>query len=78
MLIKKSSKNQVTLPKAVADLFPDTRYFEIKVEGGEIHLRPVTVRPYGETREQVRDKIEQLGLSEKDVTEAVMWARDRE
>ena len=34
MLAKKTSKNQLTLPKEVADKFPGTDYFDVRVEGG--------------------------------------------
>lgn len=35
MLVKLTSKNQLTLPKAVLDKLPEATYFEIEAEGGE-------------------------------------------
>jgi hypothetical protein len=71
MLAKKTSKNQITLPKAVADLFPDATYFDISAEEGRIVLVPV--RPDGANR--VRAKLADLGIGESDVDDAIAWAR---
>src|SRR3989304_5593247 len=48
MLAKKTAKNQVTLPKEIADRFPDTVYFDVRVEGRKITLRPVRIETEGE------------------------------
>ncbi len=40
-LTKRTSKNQVTIPKAVADQFPGVEHFEVSVERGRIILSPV-------------------------------------
>ena len=45
MLAKKTSKNQLTLPKEVAEKFPGTDYFDVRVEGRVIELRPVRIEP---------------------------------
>jgi len=71
MLAKKTSKNQITLPKAIASRFPDTEYFDVREENGRIVLAPV--RP--SRAEEVRDKLAKLGISEADVDDAVRWAR---
>ena len=71
MLAKKTSKNQLTLPKKVADQFPDAEYFDVGVEQGRIVLRPVSLR----TAADVRERLEKLGVSHKDVRDAVAWAR---
>jgi hypothetical protein len=73
VLAKKTSKNQVTLPKKVVDQFPGIDYFEVRTGGGAIHLYPVDVN--GASR--VRDKLESLGISDRDVQKAVTWARRR-
>lgn len=73
MLAKKTSKNQITLPKAVVGKFPDVEYFDVQAEKGRIVLLPVTIgRP-----DAVRAKLEGLGISEQDVEDAVSWARKR-
>ncbi len=75
MLAKKTSKNQITLPKAIAERFPDVEYFDIRVAGAKILLAPAKIVPVGPTLERVREKMKQLGIAEKDVSEAVRWAR---
>jgi len=46
MLVKRSRKNQVALPKAVLDragLGPEDVYFSVVYKGGAIILRPVEI-----------------------------------
>lgn len=74
MLAKLTSKNQLTLPKAVVSQFPGARYFQVKAENGRIVLVPARVS----SMDSVWDKIEGLGITEKDVESAVQWARGRE
>jgi bifunctional DNA-binding transcriptional regulator/antitoxin component of YhaV-PrlF toxin-antitoxin module len=73
MLAKKTSKNQLTLPKAVVANYPDVDYFDVRDEDGRIVLVPL--RP--SRADEVRDKLAQLGLSEQDVDAAVTWAREQ-
>ena len=77
MLAKKTSKNQLTLPKDVVKEFPDTEYFDVRVKGRKIVLTPVTISPEIDSLERVRDKMERLGIEEKDVEEAIKWARKK-
>jgi hypothetical protein len=77
MLAKKTSKNQLTLPKEIVKAFPDVEYFEINVQDGKILLTPVKITP-ASTLQQVKDKIEKLGLTEKDIDDAIKWARREE
>lgn len=73
MLAKKTSKNQITLPKAVIVKFPDVEYFDVKTEKGRIVLLPVTIgRP-----DAVRAKLADLGIAERDIEDAVAWARKK-
>ena len=71
MLAKLTSKNQITLPKAAVSKVDAAEYFEVTVEKGRIVLTPVRVQQ----AQAVRDKLEQLGITEQDVEEAVAWAR---
>lgn len=71
MLAKLTSKNQITLPKAVAQAFPGAEYFEVQAEGGRIVLTPVRIG----RADAVRDKLAALGIVEEDVAAAVAWAR---
>jgi hypothetical protein len=75
MLAKKTSKNQITIPKKIAESFPDVEYFDIRVEGDKILLAPAKILPAGPTLERVREKMRQLGITGNDVSEAVRWAR---
>jgi hypothetical protein len=71
MLAKLTSKNQLTLPKAVIATFPGAEYFEVTEENGRIVLTPVRLN----RADAVRAKLADLGLSEDDVADAVAWAR---
>ncbi len=75
MLTKKTSKNQLTLPKDIVKEFPDTEYFDVRVKGRKIVLTPVTISPEVDLLEEVRVKMQRLGIEEKDVEEAIKWAR---
>jgi len=77
MLAKKTSKNQITLPKAIVRQLPDVEYFEVSLRDGEVVLKPVIVSVPGERLKAVRAKIKALGLTEKDVRDAMRWARGR-
>ena len=77
MLAKKTSKNQVTLPKAIVQQIPDTEYFEVSVQQGAVLLRPVVLSVPGERLRTVREKVQALGLTESDVEGAIRWARGR-
>ncbi len=71
MLAKLTSKNRLTLPKAVTAAVEATDYFEVTAENGRIVLTPVRVN----RADGVRAKLAGLGLSESDVTEAITWSR---
>jgi hypothetical protein len=34
MLVKLSSKNQITVPRKILARFPNTKYFEVQLENG--------------------------------------------
>ena len=71
MLAKLTSKNQLTLPKDIVAQFPDARYFSVEAEYGRIILEPVNPQPLS----AVREKMEQLCISEADIGKAVAWSR---
>jgi hypothetical protein len=77
MLAKKTSKNQITLPKAIASAFPDTEYFDVSIQDNRIILLPVRIQPVKATLEDVREKMQMLGVREADVAEAIQWARGK-
>lgn len=71
MLAKRTSKNQLTLPKAVVEAVGAVDYYEVSVDAGRIVLTPVRVQPV----DAVRNKLAQLGITQQDVIDAVAWAR---
>ena len=73
MLAKKTAKNQITLPKAVATQFPEIEYFEVSSDGNCITLRPLRKS----RADEVRARLHELGIAEDDVRNAVSWARKR-
>jgi len=75
MLAKKTSKNQLTLPKEIVKDFPDIEYFDVAVKENRIVLSPVRIAPVEATLAGIRRKIEKLGITENDISDAVKWAR---
>ncbi|MDX9709119.1 MAG: hypothetical protein RBT64_06160 [Trichloromonas sp.] len=71
MLAKKTSKNQITLPKAIVERFPDAEYFDVREEQGRIVLIPVALN----RADAVRDKLAEMGIVREDVADAIDWAR---
>ncbi len=77
MLAKKTSKNQLTLPKEIVKEFPDAKYFDVSVKERKIVLTPVKITPADMTLEGVRAKMAKLGIIEDDVNKAIKWARKK-
>lgn len=75
MLAKKTSKNQITLPKAIVERMPDAHYFDVSLVEGTVVLKPIALSLPGERARAVREKVRALGLTERDVTDAIRWAR---
>jgi len=75
MLAKKTSKNQITLPKPVAEAFPDAEYFDVRGQNNKILLMPVRIAPAESVLDGVREKMKKLGVTPKDVSGAIRWAR---
>ena len=71
VLAKLTSKNQLTLPKAVISDYRGTQYFDVTSENGRIVLTPVRVN----RADAVRAKLAEIGISEADLADAVAWAR---
>lgn len=71
MLAKITSKNQLTLPKAVTEAVGPAEYFEVEAREGQIVLTPVRIQ----RGDAVRAKLAELRLTEADVDDAVAWAR---
>jgi len=76
MLCKRTYKNQITIPKKVMEKFDGIEYFEARIRDGSIVLEPVEVKPLEKSRlDKVRKKIAAVGLTERDLEDAVTWAR---
>ena len=75
MLAKKTSKNQVTLPKEIVRQFPEIDYFDVVVRESSIVLTPVRLSPVTSSVKGIRDKMEKLGITGEDVKDAIRWAR---
>lgn len=71
MLAKMTSKNQLTLPKSVTAAVGAEDYFDVEVRNGQIVLTPVRIQ----RADAVRAKLAELALDEKDIDDAVAWAR---
>jgi hypothetical protein len=75
MLAKRTSKNQLTLPKEIVSNFPGIDLFDATIEDNRIVLTPMKVIPITASLSGVRAKMKKLGLTPSDVDEAVKWAR---
>ena len=62
MLAKMTSKNQITLPKAVVAQLPPSEYFEVEAVDGRLMLTPVRLQK----ADAVRAKLAALGIGEDD------------
>lgn len=74
MLAKRTVKNQITLPKAIAREFPGVEYFRVTTQGRKIVLEPVETE---DRAAAVRRKLAALGITQRDVADAVRWARQK-
>lgn len=71
MPAKLTSKNQITLPKAILAAVPESEYFDVSIESGVIRLAPVQIT----NANSVRAKQAELGIDEQHIEDAVNWAR---
>ncbi len=73
MLAKMTVKNQLTLPKAIATRFGGVEYFDVSTDGVSITLKPLR----RSRADEVWDKLEELGIVEQDIDDAIEWARQQ-
>ena len=71
MLAKMTSKNQLTLPKALVLQVGASEYFDVEARNGQLVLTPVRIQ----RGDVVRAKLAELNLTEADIADAVTWAR---
>ena len=71
MLAKRTSKNQITLPKAIVQTTGEADYYDVSTADGKIVLSPVRLQQ----GDAVRRKLEELGITQDDIGDAIAWAR---
>jgi hypothetical protein len=74
LLIKKTAKNQVTIPKALLGRLISTDYFEADVAGDVLVLRPVKVVEMVDI-DKIRDRLRRRRVRADEVDKAASWAR---
>jgi len=73
MLAKITSKNQITIPPNIIAQLQGAEYFDLDLKDGIIILKPLKENKID--LEKIRANIRKLGLTPKNVNEAVKWAR---
>ena len=70
MIVKMTTKNRLTLPKAILLSCPGAKYFDVSEDNGRIVLTPVHLNK----ADAVRSRLAQLGISESNIPGALQWA----
>ncbi len=70
MLVKLTSKNQLTLHEEVLAGFEGVKHFEVTKDKGGIVLAPVM-----SPADKIRVELLERGITEADMAKAVAWAR---
>ena len=71
MFVRLNSKNQITIPKTILSAYQGAKYFDVADENGYIVLIPVCL----DRADAARSKLADLGITKKDVADALSWAR---
>ena len=71
MLARLTAGGQLALPRALLASFPGVDCFNVTEEDGRIVLSPLRLS----RADEVRKKLEELGVTEADVKDAVAWGR---
>ena len=71
MLAKRTTKNQLTLPKAVVAATGEADYYDVSTDNGRIILTPLRIQ----RADALRSKLAELGINQDDVKDAIKWAR---
>ena len=71
MLAKRTTKNQLTLPKAVVVATGEADYYDVSTDNGRIILTPLRIQ----RADALRSKLAELGIKQDDVQDAIKWAR---
>ena len=73
MLAKKTSKNQITIPKAIIAAYEGIEYCDVRSENGRMILAPHKPKQ----ADAVRDKLHYLGSKAVDIQDAIDSARSK-
>lgn len=71
MLAKRTTKNQLTLPKAVVAATGAADYYDVSTDNDRIILTPLRIQK----ADALRSKLAELGITQDDVKDAITWAR---
>lgn len=71
MLVRITSKNQLTLPKDVTEELGAPEYFDVESRNGQLILTPVR----SQHADAVRARLVEPGVTNADIDDAVAWAR---
>ena len=71
MLAKRTTKNQLTLPKAIIAATGEADYYDVSTDNGRIILTPLRIQ----RADALRSKLAELGIKQDDVKDAIKWAR---
>ena len=70
MLANLTSDNQPTLPAQAVDALGHPSHFDVAVEGDRLVLTPSPT-----SADSIREQLASHSVTERDVTDAVQWAR---
>ncbi len=71
MRVKLNPQNRITLPDAVVRGVGRPEYFDVEVIAGQIVLTPAQTSKV----DVLRDQIESRLVTQRDIADAVIWAR---
>lgn len=71
MFAKMTSPTQLTIPASILQALGSPDCFTIDVDNGRLVLTPTDAKNAAE----VRNYLEEIGITEQDVTDAIAWAR---
>ena len=75
MITRLTDEDQLNIPESVIANLPDTELFEVTCDDGRISLAPISEDTIIERADKVRRKVEERGITEQDIADAVKWAR---
>ena len=77
MIARLTDKNQLTIPDPLVFDLPQSEFYDVACEDGRIVLTPVSVAEISRRVEEVRRELQERGITEQDVADAVKWAREQ-